>query len=80
MKTKLLIFNLLFSYLLLAQTIEERDKMLQTYNLEKVNNLIEELKLGEIEKEQMLDEYVALNPDVRRDYYEDGKLLAQVVI
>lgn len=73
MKTKLLIFNLLFSYLLLAQTIEERDKMLQTYNLEKVNNLIEELKLGEIEKEQMLDEYVALNPDVRRDYYENGK-------
>lgn len=73
MKTKLLIFNLLFSYTLIAQTVEERDKMLQTYDLEKVNSLIEELKIGEIEKEQMLSEYVALNPDVRRDYYESGK-------
>ena len=36
-------------------------------------NLIEELKLGEIEKEQILDEYVASNPDVRREYYENGK-------
>ena len=73
MKTKLLIFNLLFSCILIAQTVEERDKMLQTYDLEKVNSLIEELKIGEIEKEQMLSEYVALNPDVRRDYYESGK-------
>lgn len=73
MKTKLLIFNLLFSCILIAQTVEERDKMLQTYDLEKVNSLIEELKIGEIEKEQMLDEFIASNPDVRREYYENGK-------
>ena len=73
MKTKLLILNLLFSCFLIAQTAEEKDKMLKTYDLEKVNNLIEELKLGEIEKEQILDEYVASNPDVRREYYENGK-------
>jgi hypothetical protein len=73
MKTKLLIFNLLFSCILTAQTAEQRDKMLKTYDLEKVNSLIEKLKIGEIEKEQMLEEYLASNPDVQREYYDDGK-------
>ena len=73
MKTKLLIFNLLFSCILTAQTAEQRDKMLKTYDLEKVNSLIEKLKIGEIEKEQMLEEYLASNPDVKREYFEDGK-------
>jgi len=67
MKTKLLIFNLLFSCFLIAQTAEERDKMLKTYDLQKVNSLIEKLKIGEIEKEQMLEEYLASNPDVREN-------------
>ena len=73
MKTKLLILNLLFSCFLIAQTAEERDKMLKTYDLQKVNSLIEKLKIGEIEKEQMLEEYLASNPDVKREYFEDGK-------
>ena len=50
MKTKLLIFNLLFSCILTAQTAEQRDKMLKTYDLEKVNSLIEKLKIGEIKR------------------------------
>ena len=73
MKIKLLLLTLLSTYVLNAQTAEERDKMLQTYDLEKVNNYIDELKVGEDKLEQMLDEYVALNPEVRREYYEDGK-------
>ena len=73
MKIKLLLFTLLSTFVLNAQTAEERDKMLQTYDLEKVNNYIDELEVGEAKLEQMLDEYVALNPEVRREYYEDGK-------
>jgi len=73
MKIKLLLFTFLSTFVLNAQTAEERDKMLQTYDLEKVNNYIDELKVGEDKLEQMLDEYVALNPEVRREYYEDGK-------
>ena len=73
MKIKLLLFSFLSTFVLNAQTAEERDKMLQTYDLEKVNNYIDELKVGEDKLEQMLDEYVALNPEVRREYYEDGK-------
>ena len=73
MKTKLLLFSLIITSILTAQTIEERDKMLKTYDLEKVNSLIEKLKIGEIEKEQMLEEYLASNPDVQREYYDDGK-------
>ena len=44
MKAKLLILNLLFSCFLIAQTAEERDKMLKTYDLQKVNSLIEKIK------------------------------------
>ena len=73
MKIKLLLLTLLSTYVLNAQTAEERDKMLQTYDLEKVNNYIDELEVGEAKLKQMLDEYVALNPEVRREYYEDGK-------
>ena len=73
MKIKLLLFTFLSTFVLNAQTAEERDKMLQTYDLEKVNNYIDELEVGEAKLEQMLDEYVALNPEVRREYYEDGK-------
>ena len=73
MKIKLLLLTLLSTYVLNAQTAEERDKMLQTYDLEKVNNYIDELEVGEAKLEQMLDEYVALNPEVRREYYENGK-------
>ena len=73
MKIKLLLFTLLSTFVLNAQTAEERDKMLQTYDLEKVNNYIDELEVGEAKLKQMLDEYVALNPEVRREYYEDGK-------
>jgi len=73
MKIKLLLFTLLSTFVLNAQTSEERDKMLQTYDLEKVNNYIDELEVGEAKLEQMLDEYVALNPEVRREYYENGK-------
>ena len=73
MKIKLLLFTFLSTFVLNAQTAEERDRMLQTYDLEKVNNYIDELEVGEAKLEQMLDEYVALNPEVRREYYEDGK-------
>ena len=73
MKIKLLLLTLLSTYVLNAQTAEERDKMLQTYDLEKVNNYIDELEVGEAKLKQMLDEYVALNPEVRREYYENGK-------
>ena len=73
MKIKLLLFTLLSTFVLNAQTAEERDKMLKTYDLEKVNNYIDELEVGEAKLKQMLDEYVALNPEVRREYYEDGK-------
>lgn len=73
MKIKLLLLTLLSTFVLNAQTAEERDKMLQTYDLEKVNNYIDELEVGEAKLKQMLDEYVALNPEVRREYYEDGK-------
>ena len=73
MKIKLLLLTLLSTFVLNAQTAEERDKMLKTYDLEKVNSYIDELEVGEAELEQMLDEYVALNPEVRREYYEDGK-------
>ena len=73
MKIKLLLFTLLSTVGLNAQTTEERDKMLQTYDLEKVKNYIKELRIGEVEKEQMLEEYLTSNPDVRREYFEDGK-------
>ena len=73
MKIKLLLFTFLSTFVLNAQTAEERDRMLQTYDLEKVNNYIDELEVGEAKLEQMLDEYVALNPEVRREYYDDGK-------
>jgi len=73
MKTKLLLFSLIITSILTAQTIEERDKMLKTYDLEKINDLIIELKLGEAQKEQILNEYIALNPEIKKEYYKDGK-------
>ena len=73
MKTKLLLFSLIITSILTAQTIEERDKMLKAYDLEKINDLIIELKLGEAQKEQILNEYIALNPEIKKEYYKDGK-------
>ena len=69
MKTKLLILNLLFSCILIAQTARERDKMIASYNLEESSVLIEKLKIEEANKKERIEQYLALNPNIINDKY-----------
>ena len=74
MKKKLLFITMLIGNLLAGQTPDQLEKMLESYNLEKINALVDELRLGEIKKEQMLEMYLASHPDIKKEYYKGEKL------
>ena len=74
MKKNLLFITMLIGNLLAGQTSDQLQKILESYDLEKINALVDELRLGETEKEQMLEMYLASNPDIKKEYYKGEKL------
>ena len=72
MKKQLLIICLSLACTISAQSIEDRKKMIQNYNLEKIYNSIEKLNKEVSEKQQILEAYIAVNPEVKRELYLDG--------
>ena len=50
MKKITLLLNLIITLALFSQTPDQRDKMIQSYNMESINNLFDEINLYEINK------------------------------
>ena len=71
MKKQLLVICLSIACTISAQTIEDRNKIVQSYDLEKIYNSIDKLNEEVAEKQQILEQFMAVNPDGRRDLYID---------
>ena len=50
MKKTTLLLNLIITFALFSQSPDQRDKMIQSYNMENINNLLDEINLYEIKK------------------------------
>ena len=74
MKNKLLFVLILLVNSLMGQTLEQREKMFESYDLQKINSFISELKLVESQKKEMLESYLISHPDVKKEYYKDERL------
>lgn len=73
MQNKTLFITLLLANLLAGQTPEQKLKMFESYDMYKINNLIEELKSIEAQKEEFISSYLLLNPETKKEFYENGK-------
>lgn len=72
MKRLLLPFALLFIHALYAQSIEERDNMLQSYDMDKVKATIEDLTRQEQQQQERINNFVVQNPSTLLDYFSNG--------
>ena len=71
MKKITLLLILVAPLALFSQTTEERDKMFQSYNMENINNLLDEINLYELNKKNRIETYLIKNPNVKRDFYSN---------
>ena len=71
MKKITLLLILITSLALFSQTPEERDKMFQSYNMDNINNLLDEINLYELNKKNRIETYLIKNPNVKRDFYSN---------
>ncbi len=72
MKNTILLILLTISFALSSQTQEQRNKILKSYDIEKYQNFVQELKEGEKAKEIFLNEFLALHPEIQEEYFENG--------
>ena len=80
MKNTILLILLTISFALSAQTQEQRNKILKSYDIEKYQNFVQELKEGEKAKEIFLNEFLALHPEIQEEYFENGNHYVLVII
>jgi len=73
MKKTLLLLNLIIPFALFSQTPEQRDKILQSYDMDRINSLVEKLKSDELQKKEIISKFLADNPNIKKDYTKDGK-------
>ena len=73
MKKTLLLLNLIITLGIFSQTQEQRDKILQSYDMDRINSLVEKLKSDELQKKEIINEFLADNPNIKKDYTKDGK-------
>ncbi len=73
MKIKLLFALLFFTAITSAQNIKDKNKIQKNYNLEKIDQLIEQLKEKENEKQKKIDAFLKKNPEVKKAYSSKGK-------
>ena len=71
MKKITLLLILVTPLALFSQTPEERDKMFQSYNMENINNLLDEINLYELNKKNRIEAYLIKNPNIKRDFYSN---------
>jgi len=71
MKKITLLLILVAPLALFSQTTEERDKMFQSYNMENINNLLDEINLYELNKKNRIEAYLIKNPNIKRDFYSN---------
>ena len=73
MKKNLLLLNLIITLSIFSQTQEQRDKILQSYDMDRINSLVEKLKSDELQKKEIISKFLANNPNIKKDYIKDGK-------
>ena len=45
--------------------------MIQSYNMESINNLLDEINLYEINKKNKIESYLIENPNIKRNFYSN---------
>ena len=68
MKKTTLLLNLIITFALFSQSPDQRDKMIQSYNMENINNLLDEINLYEINKKNKIEAYIIENPNIKRNF------------
>ena len=71
MKKTTLLLNLIITFALFSQSPDQRDKMIQSYNMENINNLLDEINLYEINKKNKIEAYIIENPNIKRNFYSN---------
>ena len=72
MKKQLLLICFSVTFIISAQTTEDRNKIVQNYDLEKIYDSIEKLNQEEAEKQQIIDAFIAINSETKKNIYKDG--------
>lgn len=73
MKKTTLLLNLIITFALFSQTAEQRDKIIQTYNLENINNSLDQNRSYELIKKNKINTFLNSNPKFKSDYFADDK-------
>lgn len=72
MKTKLLLLSLFVVGVINAQSLEDRNIIINGYNKTKVNALIGDLQAKETEKDNRINTYLLQYPNIEASYYQNN--------
>ena len=76
MKRTLLLLNLVITLSIFSQTPEQRDKILQSYDMDRINSLVEKLKSDELQQKEIKNKFLTDTHKIKKLTVLPGKALS----